>query len=76
MPVIQQLKAPIDFLLCFPSMEDNGCRQLFGCQHSLNISSFFVQQKKDTHTGLEQLENMRFLGEVNQCFKNIKAFRN
>ncbi len=35
------------------TIKTNGYRQLFGNQHSLKYTC--VQQKKETHTGLEQL---------------------
>ncbi len=36
-------------------MEVNGYRQLFGYKHSSNIF-FCIQQLKEIHTGLEQIE--------------------
>jgi len=42
-------------------MEVNGTHQMFGCQIFFKISLFCVQQKKETHTGLEQLNDDRIL---------------
>ncbi len=43
----------IDFhSISFHAIEVNGYRQLFGYQNVI----FCVQQKKETHTGLERLE--------------------
>ncbi len=43
----------------FNTMEVNGYCQLFSYQHSSNI--FCVQQKTETHTGLEQLQGEQIL---------------
>jgi len=41
----------------FPSVEVNGCRQLSDYQHSSKYNlAVFKRKKKDTRTGLEQLE--------------------
>jgi len=58
MLVTRQLTAPIDFHeIFFPSVEVNGCRQLSDYQHSSKYNlAVFKRKKKDTRTGLEQLE--------------------
>jgi len=38
--------------------------QLFGYTNILQNIFFCVQQKKETHTGLEQLDQKLFLGEL------------
>ncbi len=40
-------------------MEVSGYRQLSGCQHS----SKYLQQKKETHTGLEKLKGEEMMIE-------------
>jgi len=40
----------------FSTMEVNGAKQLFGSNRSSKYIFLCVQQKKETHTGLLQLE--------------------
>jgi len=43
------------YLIFLPTMEVNGVHELFG-YHILQNIFFCVQQKKEIHAGLEQLE--------------------
>ncbi len=52
MLVIKQLMVPISF----PTMEVNRDQQRFGSSKFFKISSFCVQYKKESYTGLEQHE--------------------
>ncbi len=56
MLVHKPLLVAIDFnSVFFHTIEVNGYQQLFGYSHYSKIF-FYIQQKKETHKGLDQLE--------------------
>jgi len=59
MSIAKQLMGPVYsafyfYLIFLPTMEVNGVHELFG--YLLQNIFFCVQQKKEIHAGLEQLE--------------------